>query len=368
MNRARTFALNVLFLVVAFAVALALTEVAVRLIAPQPTGLSHQDQYGLGMHYPSITRYLPNFRQEASINSAGMRDREHSLAKPDSVIRVLLLGDSFVEALQVAFDSSLAALLQRDLTALTGRRVEVVSAGVSGWGTDEELRYLTCYGMKYQPDLVVVAMTLHTDISDNLRREWHTMEGDSLVELPRPPMSYWQYKVAGLKAFIATRFQTYQLWRRVRHGGEMKQTATRLRSHIVDLFWQPPPEQIAWGFQLTELLLGQMKSVAGSGGSKVALVLLPLRVQLSDSNFSAFTRDAGAKPGQMLHDAPQREMKGIAETLGIPVIDLLPSFQEWTAAKGTPLFLEWDGHWNEAGHRLAAEVVSRGLISAGVLP
>ena len=53
------------------------------------------------------------------------------------------------------------------------KRIEVINAGVSGWGTDDELRYLTEYGLKYQPDLVVVAMTLHNDISDNLRQDWH---------------------------------------------------------------------------------------------------------------------------------------------------------------------------------------------------
>ena len=49
------------------------------------------------------------------------------------------------------------------------------------------------------------------------------------------------------------------------------------------------------------------------------------------------------------------------------MIDLLPRFRQWTADSTAPLYLEWDGHWNEAGHRLAAEVVTEGLVEAGVV-
>lgn len=368
MKRRKVWLVNGLLALGSMAAALALTEVAVRMVAPQPTGLSHQDRYGLAMHYPGITRYLAQYGHDVTFNSAGMRDREHTQAKPPGVFRVLLLGDSFMEALQVPFEASLPSLLERDLGAQTGKKVEVVSGGVSGWGTDDELRYLTEYGLQYQPDLVVVAMTLHNDISDNLREDWHTMRDGALVDQPRAPMSFVRYKVVQLKAFIATRFQTYQLWRRVRHGGEMRQTGKQLNSHIVQLFREPTPERIAWGFRFTSLLLGRMKEVTGAEGGRVVLVLLPLRVQLSDSSFAAFVQASGNSEVQMPEGKPQRLITEIADSLGIPVIDLLPEFRRWTRGSSAPLYMEWDGHWNEAGHELAAEVVTQAIVVAGVIP
>jgi len=366
-KRPRAWLVNGVLVIGSMAAALGLTEVTIRLAAPQPTGLSHQDRYGLAMHYPGITRRLAQYGHDVTFNSAGMRDREHTLAKPPGVFRILLLGDSFMEALQVPFEASLPSLLERDLEAQTGKRVEVVNGGVSGWGTDDELRYLTEYGLKYQPDLVVVAMTLHNDISDNLREDWHTMRGGQLADQPRAPMSFVQYKVVQLKAFIATRFQTYQLWRRVRHGGEMRQTGRLLNSHIVQLFREPTPERIEWGFQFTSLLLGRLKEVTSAQGGRVMLVLLPLRVQLSDSSFAAFVRASGVPPAQMREGEPQRRVTAIADSLGLPVVDLLPAFRRWTADSAAPLYLEWDGHWNEAGHKLAAEVVTAGILGAGVI-
>jgi hypothetical protein len=348
--------------------ALALVEFGLRLFDPQPTGLSRQDRFGLALHAPGITRYLPQYGTTVTFNSAGMRDREHPLEKPPGVFRVLLLGDSFMEALQVPFEKSFPSLLEQQLEHATGKRVEVVNAGVSGWGTDDELRYLTSYGLAYRPDLVVVVMTLHNDISDNFREDWHTMQDGILVDQPRAPMSYLRYQIVELKSFLASRLQLYQLWRRVRHGGEMRQTAQQLNSHIVQLFRIPTPDRIDWGFQFTGLLLSRMQAELSASGGRVALVLLPLRVQISDSLFASFVRTAGVAPTEMSIGAPQRRMLSIAANLGIPAIDLLPSFRQWTADSAEPLYLEWDGHWNEAGHRLAADAAALGLMEAGVGP
>src|SRR5262245_41152094 len=180
-SRVRSWLLNVLLGFGTLVLALAAAELGVRLFAPQPVAVTHQDRYGLALHYPGITRFLPQFGHDVSFNSAGLRDREHSFEKQAGTFRILLLGDSFMEALQVPSDSMLATLMERDLTRATGRPVEVINGGVSGWGTGDELRYLTRYGLAYHPDLVVVAMTLHNDISDNLRREWYTLENGVLA-------------------------------------------------------------------------------------------------------------------------------------------------------------------------------------------
>jgi len=365
-RRWRSLLLSSCLAATALAFALAMAEVGVRLLAPQPKAVLHHDPYGLAMHWPGLETYLPDFGHKASFNSAGMRDRDHEVEKPSGVFRILLLGDSFMEALQVPFEASFPSRLERALEQQMGRPVEVISAGVSGWGTDDELRYLTQYGLKWRPDLVLVAMTLHNDISDNLQEYWHTIHGDSLVEQPRPRKSFLGYKVVQLKTFLATRFQLYQLWRKVRHGRAMRDVGTQLRSHIVELFRNPTPADIARGFLLTDLLLSKILRVAEANDSRVALVLLPLRVQLSDKAFTAFTDAAGVTTGDMDIDKPQSVLKHIAERLQIPVIDLLPRFRRWFATNEGTLYVEHDGHWNETGHQVAADSTAVAIIAAGI--
>jgi hypothetical protein len=368
MTRMRSWMLNVLLAAGALSLALGVSELAVRLLAPQPIGLSHQDRYGLALHYPGITRFLPQYGHAVSFNSVGMRDREHTFEKPAGTFRILLLGDSFMEALQVPADSMLATLMERDLSRETGRPVEVVNAGVSGWGTGDELRYLTRYGRAYHPDLVVVAMTLHNDISDNLRREWYTTRDGALVDRDPRPLPWLQFKVLGLKAFLATHVEIYQLLRRGRHRGDMQQAAQALNTHVIKLLTVPSPPDIVSGWQLTDRLLEAIRDTSKAVGAPMALILLPLRVQLADTTFVHFAKRAGRPLDRMSMYQPQTMIRGMADSLHVPVTDLLPAFRQWTAIDKAPLYLDWDGHWNDAGHRLAANVVVQDLIAAKLVP
>ncbi len=367
MKRRQLWLANGLLALAATALSVAFMELGVRLFAPQPVAVSLQDRYGLAMHWPGLIAYLPQFGMTASFNSAGMRDREHGYEKPPGVFRVLVLGDSFMEALQVPFESSLPSLLERALHQQTGKTIEVINAGTSGWGTDDELRYLTSYGLRWKPDLVLVAMTLHNDVSDNLREEWHTLHNGALVEQPRMQASSLRYAIIRFKAFISTRLQIYQLWRKVWHGGELQQVGTDLNRHIIDLCREPTPPRIARGIELTERLLDRIRTVVAAEGGRVVLALLPLRVQTSDQLFAQFVQSANAATQEMKLDKPQQLIGPSAEGLGIPVINLLQPFRQWTADSTGALYIESDGHWTEAGHRLATGVVANELIQRGLV-
>ncbi|NQW26242.1 MAG: hypothetical protein HQ473_07770, partial [Cryomorphaceae bacterium] len=101
-----------------------------------------------------------------NINSKGLRDREYEYAKPDGWRRILVLGDSFVWGYGVADDEIFTEYLERRFEK-EGTKCEVLNTGVSGWGTDQELLYLTRHGHKFHPDLVVLAFYLGNDPSNN---------------------------------------------------------------------------------------------------------------------------------------------------------------------------------------------------------
>ena len=59
--------------------------------------------------------YAAEFSVEVETNSLGFRDAARALAPPPGVLRVALLGDSFIEAVQVPFASTAAQVLERKL-------------------------------------------------------------------------------------------------------------------------------------------------------------------------------------------------------------------------------------------------------------
>ncbi len=355
----RRWAFNLILLGVVLMGCLFLAEGAVRVFAPQPTGMSHQDRYGLALHWPGLNRFLPQYGHRVSFNSSGMRDTEHEKEKPAGVYRILVLGDSFMEALQVPFEESFPYLLGTGLRQATGKQVEVINAAVGGWGTDDELRYLTQYGLQWHPDLVLVVMTLHNDISDNLRQTWHALRGDTLVEQPVVQTPGWRYLIVSLKGYLASRFELYQLWRRVRHGAEMRTVAKQLNTHVRELLQGASDPQIERGYQLTRLLLARIDSVTRNAGGQTMVVMLPLQMQVVDS--------AVGRPSDSTEaEKPQDRVRDWTGKLGIGNIDLLPAFRRWQSDSGTSLFVQGEGHWNEKGHRLAAGAVVSGLVAAGV--
>src|SRR5262249_42622709 len=106
-----------------------------------------------GKHGRSVKRGV--FDTAIQVNSHGYRDREHPYQRPADTTRIVLLGDSFIEALQVPFAQSVTALLEGQLRA-SGVNAELINLGVSGYGT--ALEYLTFreYGVAYDPALVVL--------------------------------------------------------------------------------------------------------------------------------------------------------------------------------------------------------------------
>ena len=80
------------------------------------------------------TRFVKN-RQIYEINSLGWREYEYSKEKPENVVRIAIVGDSFVEGLNIDWPSHFSKVLERELNKL-GTVVEVLSFGFRGYETD----------------------------------------------------------------------------------------------------------------------------------------------------------------------------------------------------------------------------------------
>ena len=113
---------------------------------------------------PDTGRLIP-FRT----NAQGWKDREHTWAKPRGVFRIVVLGDSYTYGL-VAIDQQYTTRLEAMLRQNGWPQCEVISIGVSGWGTDQSLEALIAEGVRYHPDLVIYQFCSN-DLLENLYPE-----------------------------------------------------------------------------------------------------------------------------------------------------------------------------------------------------
>jgi hypothetical protein len=100
----------------------------------------------------------------AEHNEFGFRGR-HSDAR--AAVRLVLLGDSQVEAVNTPVDEMPEVLLRRAITAGAGRAASVVSVGGSGWGQDQQLLALRTHIDAIKPAAVVLWFTEGNDLWNN---------------------------------------------------------------------------------------------------------------------------------------------------------------------------------------------------------
>ncbi len=316
-------------------------------------------------------------------NSHGLRGPEVSLAKPAGVFRIAVLGDSYVEALQVEEEATFCRQLESRL-----RKVEVLNFGVSGFGTAQEYLTYIHYVRPFRPDLVLLVMCPGNDIADNSRalsggypRPYFVLEGgglkldNSFLESRRHRvLSRWgplYYFVTDHSALA----QAFDRWRRRTAGrlapspaANAAPTSAGVEAGLALGMYGPPetaPLREAWA--VTERLLLELARAVRDDGSSFVLMTVTTGGQV----------DAAARE-QALQEHPEwdldyadRRLGQFAEEHGIPALILVQPFLEYHRKTGVKLHGFEDvsrGHWNPEGHRLAAELMSEFLRTRGLVP
>ncbi|MBX9952456.1 MAG: SGNH/GDSL hydrolase family protein [Candidatus Obscuribacterales bacterium] len=121
----------------------------------------------------------------------GMREPGATIEKPAGVFRVALLGDSLVESLQVPIEETFGQILEKSIkTSASGRELQVLNFGNSGYSTAQEDLQLKFKVLKYKPDAVIVFYN-HRDLFENWSPPDQTITNvrPYALHLPNQPLS-----------------------------------------------------------------------------------------------------------------------------------------------------------------------------------
>ena len=129
--------------------------------------------------------------------------RDIAYEKPAGTFRVLTLGDSHTQGNEVRQEQTYASVLERALSR-NGKKAEVINAGVSGFGTAEELVLLENEGIRYRPDAVVLGFFAN-DFDDNLKSDLFGLDKQgAIIEksfeyLPGVRIQNFIYSIPGIQ-------------------------------------------------------------------------------------------------------------------------------------------------------------------------
>ena len=333
-------------------------------------------------------------RQYVRISSHGFRDRERSYEKPANTVRIAVLGNSWTEALQVPLEKTYCSVLERKLTergCFGGSRVEVLNFGVAGYSTAQELLTLRQEVWNYQPDIVIVAFYPARDIANNLRElnnasnpeqsPYFVYRGarleldDSFRTLPA--LELQEIRMQNLRYQISGHFRILQGIAALERSGKIRVAMVAVRERAeksgldnLEYSIYAPPSQLemqqAW--KVTEGLLTAIRDEVKSHHAEFRIVILATRPQvLPDAEKrQALMRKLGVENLSYADD----RVREFGTREGISVTSLAPALSQYAEANhiylnGFSNANQGAGHWNETGHRLAAETIATDLCAVG---
>ena len=313
-----------------------------------------------------------NFWVEQTSNSLGFLDREPVVPKPDGMFRVLVIGDSFVEASEVGYDEKMHVLLEARLRGALGTdKVDTVAFSRSGTGQSNQLSFYNGHGTDIDADLVVLLFYAN-DFGDNSTLLASAMNG---WDPYRPPLLFYEPDERGA-AF--TRVGISADWRNhLLAGGDFRQRRQEImerypetrallgdlpsrRIHRDCMFFanEAPPPVIQRALASTEHALRLFRERTKNRGEALLLAITHGAVtagrHCTDTENNADSRYTFDTLNGL------KRITEIAERVGIPVLDLYSAFAErgdWRDTEFTGNF-----HWNALGHRWAADAIADYLL------
>ncbi len=337
-----------------------------------------------------------NFRQALSFNALGMHDTDHAWAKPANTFRMLMLGDSFVQAIQVNETETAHQVLEDRLNAASpGQNFEVISSGVVNWGTNQQLVYYREQGRRFEPDLVILMLYLGNDFQDNLPGNVMTIDGfncyapyfalcesefypTSLTYAPGfsrmgdvcSPLQRWIINGAGQSYQISRLYRQIEPLIVARYPRE--EFGKDFPLDFAALYLPDEEPALRRAYQLTEATIAQLRQEVEADGARFAVALISpwpvIRLQmLTPAEQAVFLKD-NPQFTQAQIDRPNQRMIEFLTAQNIPFIDLTQPMIAYSSARGrVPLYIIGEGHWTAEGNQVAGNLVADWLAREALL-
>lgn len=318
--------------------------------------------YRYAPHAPYWNR-LEGGRSSGLMNNFGWRDVDWTLEKPPGILRVAVIGDSYVEAFQVELPETFPKIAERQLER-RGRKVQVMSFAQSGFTTTEELLVLQRDVLPFQPDLVVLFFFPYNDIRDvskalapDALRPFFSLDPNGELVLDTSFNRTWAFRlrrwINPVKRRSALVSLLVERWNaQGRNRARAAKAAARPDSlGYLSLCTARPDPRFVEAFDLNKRLIVTMARTLGTG--RMMLVTMEsagwkpedeAAQKAIDPSFDAFCFE--------------QALGKLASSEGIHHIGLQTVFREdWERNRRA---LHW-AHYNQAGHELVGAALADGI-------
>lgn len=246
--------------------------------------------------------------------------------KNNQSCRVAFLGDSFTEALQVAYEKTFVGSLEKTSNGIC----EIRNFGTFSYSPIFYLLQWNLIVKQYKPTHVIVLLYSNDIASDNFFSKHSSYQNGELVAIPGPPND-WLRQITIKSDLI--RFLGKSLAKIIWKIKNLKNSDMNIGGYIEE---NPNISEVSSNFMI------QLFQKVHHTGANFSFMVVPSKFRLFNHLYD------DAKP--QFSD----KWKKWAKQNKVPFIDLVKPFEHATR-EGKQLFFSKDIHFNEAGHLVVAQ-------------
>ena len=302
------------------------------------------DKYLHVQHIPNVfytnVAYYKEYVAKGKVNNWGFIGEDLHIEKPKGTQRIIVLGDSMTEAIQVDMNRNYCSRLEKLLNE-NYKRYEVINAGISDYSPKLEYLYLREKLIYFKPDYLILQLFANDVYDDNIHKGIDTES----VDLPLR------------RSFVYNHSKLYHYF--LRQKAKLikkffKQKASRSDT-VMDRFFfiREGNDELKRNLWVnTEQYLLKIKEIADTKGIGLVVFTIPMEAQISlPENMSPASQFYFKEiPTDDFDNAVERFCK----RNNVDFIDMPAVFRD---NKKLNLYYSQDGHLTKTGHKLVAETI-----------
>jgi len=297
------------------------------------------------------------------LSKQGLRDTEHAISKAEGTYRIVLLGDSATEGMQVQLKDTYGKQLEQLLNSSgkMKKNVEVINFGCSSYSNGQETLQLEQQVRQFKPDLVVMMYNrgdyienirdpntmkaeprpyFHLDANNNLLQDNTIMDFNKSAFEPHPVI-----------AFLRNNSRIYGVLNHTNLALSLnEQLYSKMRNSLLKMLpgtkeqWKrtAAPYVIQDPWKVSEAIINRAKADCDAQNAKFMVVCFPNNV-----NEKEYAKQIS-------------NLKTQAKNQGFMYLDLTPDYVNASDPKS--LFLKY--HFSSAGHSVAANKIGQTIIGS----
>lgn len=341
------------------ALALFLAETMVRMLAPQQLIIPRPDIYiavdSLGWkHRPLVNTTVNTGERTVAFRTDSFGFRIARSGRRKTPRHVLLLGDSFMAAMQVEYEQSFAGLLDASLATLD-TPASVDNAGVAGWDPPQYLIQLRRSLKARRYDLVVVCIYIGNDVVPRFVRRIPPLQPQEVHAFR------WPRSASRAEVINAWLYPINDLLKRWSHSYILAKKQLRAVRMRAGLTAESLPRDIlrrdstSSRYDTTLVIIKEIAGIARAHGVPIQFFLLPSAYQVDSAELRTFLRGFNIQPSQIDVNQPNRMLGSRLAAARLPFTDVTDALRA-ARQSGKRTNGAVDAHLSPEGHSVVAQI------------